>query len=187
MRAKHRLSPCSPSFLSVSQPVSPGVQCFTASFPTPSSTLPISPYLRFFLSSTSFQNVDFSFPVLQNKKKSSPFLQNTLLCTLKFSKHFLPFLKKEPQNLILANFIPLLSSGWDVEFPAETVPFGISLGKSLHLLVLLVVNGVRGAGLLMEGMHKTEFSVTCQNFWGPQTWRVLRSAKGTKLSFFRLL
>lgn len=65
-------------------------------------------------------------------------------------------------NLILANFIPLLSSGRDVELSAGTPPFGVSLGKSLHLLVFLVVNGVSGAGLLMEGMRKAEFSLACQ-------------------------
>lgn len=48
-----------------------------------------------------------------------------------------------------------------MEFSTETLPFGASLGKSLHLLVFLVENGVSGAGLLMEGMHETEFSLTC--------------------------
>lgn len=57
-----------------------------------------------------------------------------------------------------------------MEFSAETLPFGVSLGKSLHLLVFLVVNGVSGAALLMEGMYETEFSLTHQNFSGPQTW-----------------
>jgi len=95
--------------------------CFSASksrgavlhsifFPLFPPTFPVSPSPRIFLSSTSFQNVDFffSFTFLYNKKKSYPFLQNTLFHTLKTSKPFPPLLKR--QNLILANSIPLLSS-----------------------------------------------------------------------------
>lgn len=49
-----------------------------------------------------------------------------------------------------------------MEFSAETLPFGVSSVKSLHLLVFLVVNGVSGAGLLMEGVREAEFSLACQ-------------------------